>query len=56
MKKCLECGFTFEEAKECQEDLTPGGSFEGGSFIRKFKGCPICEGAYEEIKEEEENE
>lgn len=56
MKRCLECGFLFEEPKEYDEDLTPGGAFEGGSFIRKFKGCPICEGSYEEIKEEEENE
>jgi hypothetical protein len=51
MYKCLDCGAVFEEPKEYAEDRTPGGSFEGGSFIEHFTGCPYCEGAYEEAKQ-----
>lgn len=43
---CLECGETFEEPKLYSEDLTPGGAFEGGSFIHQYYACPYCEGAY----------
>lgn len=51
MKRCLECGFLFEEPKEYDEDLTPGGAFEGGSFVRKYTGCPICGGAYNNLEQ-----
>lgn len=43
---CLECGETFEQPKRYSEDLTPGGAFEGGSFIHEYYACPYCEGAY----------
>lgn len=51
MYKCLDCGFDFEEPKRYSEDYTPGGAFEGGSFMRYFEGCPICAGAFEEATE-----
>lgn len=51
MFKCLDCYEVFEEPKKYAEDRTPGGAFEGGSFIEYFTGCPYCSGAYEEAKE-----
>lgn len=51
MNKCKDCGLIFDEPKEYSEDRTPGGAFEGGSFIEYFTGCPYCSGAYEEAKE-----
>lgn len=51
MYKCSECGEIFEEPKSYSEDRTPGGSFEGGSFIVHFLGCPECSGAFKEVKE-----
>ena len=56
MYKCLDCGCIFEEPKKYSEDRTPGGVFEGGSFIEYWQGCPDCAGAYEEYDEEEEYE
>lgn len=51
MFKCLECGALFVEPKQYSEDLTPGGAFEGGSFIRSYNACPNCGGEYEEVKQ-----
>lgn len=42
MYKCNLCGAIFETPKNYCEDLTPGGSFEGGSFNYRFCGCPEC--------------
>lgn len=63
MFKCIECGYVFEEPKNYSEDLTPGGVFEGGSFIKHYKGCPKCQGEYieyidykEEFDDEEEED
>ena len=54
--RCLECGEVFEEPSTYSEDRTPGGVNEGGSFIYHYKGCPVCEGSYEEIEEDEKDE
>ena len=54
MYKCDECGYVFDEPKTYSEDLTPGLAFEGGSFIKEYEGCPLCEGQFHEIVEEEE--
>lgn len=43
---CLECKKVFDEPKMYKEDLTPGGAFEGGSFIHEYYACPFCEGSY----------
>lgn len=51
MYKCYDCGYVFEEPKEYSEDRTPGGVFEGGSFIEHYTGCPSCSGAYDEVVE-----
>lgn len=51
MFKCYDCGYVFEEPKHYSEDRTPGGAFEGGSFIEHFTGCPQCAGAYDEAVE-----
>ena len=51
MYKCLDCGHVFEEPKQYSEDRTPGGAFEGGSFIEHYTGCPLCSGAFEEAKQ-----
>ena len=51
MYKCKDCGLIFDEPKEYSEDCTPGGAFEGGSFINRFSGCPNCSGAYDDAKE-----
>ena len=51
MYKCSECGEIFDEPKKYSEDRTPGGSFEGGSFIEHFLGCPICSGTFDEVEE-----
>lgn len=51
MYKCSECGEIFEEPKRYSEDRMPGGSFEGGSFIEYFLGCPFCSGAFDEVEE-----
>lgn len=51
MYKCFDCGLVFEEPKRYSEDRTPGGVFEGGSFIEHYDGCPNCSGAFEEAKE-----
>ena len=48
---CLDCGKIFDEPTTYTEDMTPGGVFEGDSFIQHYTGCPNCEGAYEEAKE-----
>lgn len=40
MFKCYDCGYVFEEPKHYSEDRTPGGAFEGSSFIEHFTGCP----------------
>lgn len=46
MKKCFDCGYVFDEPTTYTEDLTPGEGFEGGSFINKYDGCPVCSGAF----------
>lgn len=51
MYKCKDCGLIFDEPKEYSEDYTPGGAFEGGSFINRFSGCPNCSGSYDDAKE-----
>ena len=51
MYKCSDCGLIFDEPKKYSEDRTPGGSFEGGSFIEHFLGCPFCSGAFDEVEE-----
>lgn len=56
MYKCIECGLVFENAKLYSEDRTPGGAFEGGSFIEKWYGCPHCSCDYVEFFEEETEE
>ena len=56
MYYCKECDYVFEEPKKYTEDRTPGGAFEGGSFIEYFEGCPICGGAFVEYNEEESEE
>lgn len=56
MFKCNDCDLVFEEPKEYTEDRTPGGAFEGGSFIYRWTGCPNCGGNYEEYEEVEEDE
>lgn len=56
MYRCKECGLIFEDPKMYSEDRTPGGSFEGGSFIETYFGCPKCEGNYEEVEYNEELE
>lgn len=48
MYKCYECGYVFSTPIEFTEDQTPGGAFEGGSFLQRFTGCPKCQGAYGE--------
>ena len=50
MYKCLECECVFETPKTYSEDRTPGGAFEGGSFIYRYEACPNCEGAYREAR------
>ena len=47
MYKCFECGSVFEEPKKYSEDLTPGGTFEGGNFIKYYTACPQCGGDYD---------
>lgn len=42
MYKCFYCGHEFEKPRICCEDLSPGLSFEGGSFNYKYYGCPVC--------------
>lgn len=43
---CIECGLIFEEPKTYKIDTTPGGAFEGGSFMYEYEACPRCEGSY----------
>ena len=45
---CKDCNFVFDQPTTYKEDRTPGGTFEGGSFIESFSGCPKCSGAYDE--------
>lgn len=49
MYRCERCNKLFDEPKIYTEDLTPGGAFEGGSFNKKYYGCPSCEADYEEV-------
>jgi rubredoxin len=46
MYKCLDCGHIFDEPKQYSEDRTPGGAFDGGSFIEHYTGCPFCGGSF----------
>ena len=54
--KCKDCGRIFTEPAVEIEDMTPGGSFEGGTFCMKNLVCPYCGGDYEEVEETEEAE
>lgn len=56
MYKCVDCGLVFDEPKLFSEDRTPGGAFEGGSFIERWYGCPNCSCNYEKFIEEEEED
>ena len=51
MYKCCDCGLVFDTPKHYSEDRTPGGAFEGGSFIYHYDGCPSCGGSYDEAME-----
>lgn len=51
MYKCVECDYVFDEPRSYSEDRTPGGAFEGGSFIYRYSGCPSCSGNYDEAVE-----
>lgn len=52
MYKCLECERIFDRPRTISEDLTPGGAFEGGSFIYHYEVCPYCESSsFKELKE-----
>lgn len=51
MFKCYDCGSIFTEPEDFSEDRTPGGVFEGGSFIESYTGCPMCSGSYGEAQE-----
>lgn len=51
MYRCYECGSIFSEPEDFSEDKTPGGVFEGGSFIDHCTGCPMCSGNYGEVQE-----
>ncbi len=51
MYKCLNCGYVFEEPKTYSEDRTCDCSFEFGSFVAHYKGCPKCSEGYEEVFE-----
>ena len=44
MYKCADCGKVFSEPVDYAEDLTPGGAFEGGSFVQHQEVCPYCNG------------
>lgn len=50
MYHCIDCDRDFDEPKEYEErhglDTPP---------YEKFNGCPYCGGAYETIKEEDED-
>lgn len=48
MYYCSDCNIFFEEPSSYSEDRTPGGAFEGGSFIEHYSGCPNCGCGYEE--------
>lgn len=54
MYKCDDCGYIFDEPVRVSEDRTPGGAFEGGSFIETWEECPNCGGSFEEYDESEE--
>lgn len=51
MYKCYDCGYVFDKPKNYAEDRTPGGVFEGGSFVEHYTGCPECSGAYGSVRE-----
>ena len=50
MYKCLDCGLVFQEPTTYSEDRTPGGAFEGGSFVEHYDGCPKCSGGFKEVE------
>ena len=50
MYKCVECGGIFEEPKRYCDDYTPGGAFEGGSFMSYYNACPYCASNYDEAQ------
>lgn len=56
MYRCLECKAVFDEPYIEYEDCTPGGAFEGGSFMQEYRYCPVCHGEYDEYFEDEELE
>ena len=51
MYKCCDCGHIFEIPEIYYEDRSPACSFEGGSFIEEYNGCPICGGAFNEVQQ-----
>ena len=51
MYKCQDCLEIFDEPKKYCDDCTPGGVFEGGSFMNYYSACPYCAGNYEEADE-----
>ena len=47
MYKCEECGHIFEDGEQVQWVEMHGFVYGNGE---ELSGCPICNGAYEEIK------
>lgn len=44
---CMDCRCIFDEPAKFSEDATPGGFNEGGSFVRRWTGCPACGGSFD---------
>lgn len=51
--RCLDCGLEFETPAHWEEYR---GECHGVPAYETVYGCPMCDGDYEEIDEEEENE
>lgn len=51
MYKCYDCYKEFEEPIKVSEDKTPGGVFEGGSFIHTYDASPCCQASFGEAIE-----
>lgn len=53
MFKCCECGHVFKEPKSWQESR---GEFWGVPCSETMYGCPICEGDFEEVDADDNND
>lgn len=49
MYRCNECGNLFEEGEQARWSESRG-EFWGTPCSEEMSGCPLCKGAYEEIK------